>query len=116
MEVRKQKDQRFLKGNSYGYCDCCHKFCHKAADCRTKGKEQSLRRKKDTNIEDDVSQVRRTPNGNMWKKNLDYEDLEETQISNISEVSKDDNENNSAMDENEDEGDEQGYSDCGILF
>ena len=56
-------------------------------------------------------------------------------VSNISEVSKDDDEHNSAInkndnhyeekqygdvkeytDEDEDEGDEEGYSDCGILF
>ena len=74
MEVGKQKDQRFLKGKFYAYFYCCHKFGHKAADCRTKGKEQSLRRKQDTNIEDDGIQVRRTPHGNMWKKRLYYED------------------------------------------
>ena len=72
------------------------------------------------------------PHGNMWRKKLDYKDSKETQISNISEVSKDDDENNSSIDKNdiyyeekqdgdvkeytdEDE-DEEGYSDCGILF
>ena len=110
MEAGKHKDQIFLEGKFYHYCYSYHKFGHKVADYKTKGKEQN------TKIEDDKGKIRRTPHGNMWNKNSDYEDLEETQISNISEVSKDDNENNSAMDENEDEGDEQGYSDCGILF
>ena len=94
-----------------------------------------LRRKQDTNTEDDGIQVSRIPHGKMWKKNSYYEDSKETQISNICEVSKDDNEHNSAIDKNgiryeekqdgdvkeytdedEYEGDEEGYSDCGILF
>ena len=70
------------------------------------------------------------------EEKLYYKDSEETQISNISEVSKDDDEHNSVIDKNdihyeekqhgdvkeytdedEDEGDEEGYSDdCGILF
>ena len=51
MEFVKQEDQRLpiYKGKFYGYCHCCHKFGHKDVDCRTKGKDQSLRRKKDTN-------------------------------------------------------------------
>ena len=72
----------------------------------------------------------------MWRRNSDYKDLKETQISNISEVSKDDDELNSIIDKNnihyegkqdrdvkeytdedEYEGDEEGYSDdCVILF
>ena len=61
-----------------------------------------------------------------------HEDLEETKILNIGEVSKDDDEHNSAIDKNdihyeekqggdvkectdEDEA-EEGYSDCGLLF
>ena len=135
MEVGKQKDQIFLKGKFYGYCYCCHKFGHKAANCKTKGKDQILRRKQDTNTEDDGSQVSMTHHGMMSKKKSDYDDSEETQISNICEVSKDDNEHNSSIDKNDihyeekqdvdvkeytdedkDEGDEEGYSDCGILF
>ena len=45
MEVGKQKDQIFLKEKFYGYRYCCHKFGHKANDCKTKGKDQRLRRK-----------------------------------------------------------------------
>ena len=74
------------------------------------------------------------PHGKVWRKKLDYENSTETQISNISEASKDDDEHNSAINKNdihykenqdgdvkeytdEDEGDEEGYSDdCGILF
>ena len=40
------------------------------------------------------------PHGNMWRRKPDYKDSEETQISNISEVSKDDDECNSAIDKN----------------
>ena len=42
MKVVKQEDHRFLKhkGKFYGYCHCCHKFGHKAVDCRIKGKDQ----------------------------------------------------------------------------
>ena len=40
MEVWKKKDQRFPKGNFYGYCYCCHKFGHKDVDYRTKGKNK----------------------------------------------------------------------------
>ena len=95
----KQEDQIFLKhkGKFYGYCHCCHKFGHKAANCKTKGKDQILSWKQDTKIEDDKGQVIRIPHGKIWRKNLDYENSEETQISNISEVSKDDNEHNSAI-------------------
>ena len=94
-----------------------------------------MRRKQYTNTKDDGIQVSRTPHGKTWKKKSDYEDSEETQNSNISEVSKDDDEHTSAInkddiqyeekqdgdikeytDEDEDEGDEEGYSDCGILF
>ena len=40
MEVVKQKDQIFLKykGNFFGYCHCCHRFGHKAIDCKINGK------------------------------------------------------------------------------
>ena len=67
MEVRKQEDQRYIKhkGKFYGYCHCCHKFGHKDADYGTKEKDQSLRRKQDTNMEDDKGQVRRIPHGNI---------------------------------------------------
>ena len=138
MEVVKQEDQRFLKhkGKFYGYCHSCHKFGHKAADYRTKGKDQILSWKQDTKIEDDKGQVIRIPHGKIWRKNLDYENSEETQISNISEVYKDDDQHNNAINKNEihyegkqdgdvkeytdedkDEGNEEGYSDdCGILF
>ena len=55
MEVVKQEDQSFLKhkGKLYGYCHCCHKFGHKVANYRTKGKDQSLGRKQDTNTKDE---------------------------------------------------------------
>ena len=45
-------------------------FGHKAADCRTKGKDQILRRKQDTNTKDDKGQVRRIHHGKIWKKNM----------------------------------------------
>ena len=95
-----------------------------------------MRRKQDTNTKDDKGQVCGIPHGKIWRKKSDYENSEETQISNISEVSKYDDEHNSAInkndihyeetqdgdvkeytDEDEDEGDEEGYSDdYGILF
>ena len=113
MEDVKQEDQRFLKhkGKFYGYCHFCHKFGRKDVDYKTKGKDQILRRKKDTNMEYDKGQISRTPHGNMWKKKSNYEDSEETQISNTSEVSKDDNEHNSAIDKNDIhyEEDQDGY-------
>ena len=131
MEFLKQEDQRFLKnkGKLYGYYHCCHKFGHKVVDCRTRGKDQSLRRNQDTNTEDDKGQVRRIPHGKTWRKNLYYKNSKEKQISNISEVSKDDDEHNSAIDKKDihyeekqdgnvkeytykDEGDEEGYSDA----
>ena len=91
-----------------------------------------MRRKQDTNTKDDKGQVREILYGKIWRKKLDYMNSEETQISNISEVSKDDDEHNSAIIKNDlhykekqdgdveeyiDEGNEEGYSDdCGILF
>ena len=103
MEAVKQEDQRFLnhKGKFHGYCHCCHKFGHKAVDCRTKGKYQSLRRKQDTNTNDNKGQVSRIPHEKIWKKKSDNKNSEETQISNISEVSKDDDEHNSAIYKND---------------
>ena len=41
------------------------------------------------------------PHGRMWKKKQDYKDSEETQISNISKASKDDDEQNNAIDKND---------------
>ena len=138
MEVVKQEDQIFLKHKVtfYGYYHCCHMFGHKDDDCRTKGKDQCLRRKQHKHTKVDKGQVSRIPHRKMWRKKSDYENSEETQISNISEVSKDDDEHNSAIDKNdihyeekqdgdvkeyndkrEYEGDEEGYSDdCGIIF
>ena len=37
----------------------------------------------------------------MWRRKPDYKDSEETQVSNITEVSKDDDGNNSAIDKND---------------
>ena len=106
MEVVKQEDQIFLKdkGEFYGYCHCCHNFGHKAVECRTKGKDQSLRKKQNTNIEFDRGQVSRIPHEKIWKKMSyceDSEDIEEIRISNICEVSKDDDEKNSAIDKDD---------------
>ena len=97
-----------------------------------------MRRKQDTNTYNDRISVRRAPHENMWRINSYYKDSKEAQISNINEVSKDDDEHNSVVnisgilcggkkyedvkeyideDEDEDEGDEEGYSDdCGIFF
>ena len=85
----------------FGYCHCCHKFGHKAADCRTKRKDQSLRSKQDTNTSEDRRPVSRVPHGNMWRRKLDYKDLEEAQISNISKASTDDDEKNNAIARND---------------
>ena len=75
MEYVKQEVEKFLnhKGKFYGYCHCCHKFGHKATNCRTKGKDQILTRKQDTNTEDNKGQVSRMPHEKIWKKKLDYE-------------------------------------------
>ena len=45
--------------------------------------------------------VSRVPLGKMWRIKEDSKDIEEIKISNISEVSKDDDGNNSAMDKND---------------
>ena len=39
-EVVKKKYQRFpkYKRTFYGYCHCCHKFCHNVVDCKIKRK------------------------------------------------------------------------------
>ena len=46
----KQKNHRFSKHTFYGYCHWCHKFGHKADDCRIKEEYQGLKKKEDTNI------------------------------------------------------------------
>ena len=73
------EDQRFLKhkGIFYGYCDYCHKFGHKAINCRTKRKYLSRESKKQTSL------VSRVPHGNMWRTKSNSKGEEETKISNI---------------------------------
>ena len=80
MEVVKKEDQIFpiYKGNFYDYCYCFHKFGHKAANYITKGKDQSLRRKQNTNLEVDKGQVSMIPHEKIWRKKSDYENSEET--------------------------------------
>ena len=83
-----KKDQIFSK----------YKFSHKDVDCRTRGRGQSLRRDTNTSNEKLVSIL---SHGNMWRRNSNYKDSEETQISKIIEVSKYDDEKNSDIDKNE---------------
>ena len=56
-----------------------------------------MRRKQNTNTSKDRRPVSRVPHGNIWRRNPDYKDWEETQISNISKASKDDDEKNNAI-------------------
>ena len=58
-----------------------------------------MKRKHDTKESNNRIPVNRVPHGNLWRRNSQYKDSEETQISNISEVSKYDDEKNSAIDE-----------------
>ena len=79
--------------------------------------------------------VSRIPHGKMWRRKEDSKYVEEINISNISEVSKDNVENNEVIDKNDihhegklrsdveeypnvdkDERDEEGDGDCGIYF
>ena len=46
----KHKNQIFSKHTLYGYCHYCHKFGHKADDCRIKEEDEGIIRKEDTNI------------------------------------------------------------------
>ena len=57
----KQKDQIFSKYKKafFGYFHCCNKFGHKDIDCRTTGKDQSMRNKQDTNTSNDRRPVSR---------------------------------------------------------
>ena len=57
---------------------------------KNQGTDQSLRRKQDTNTSNDRRPVSRVPHGKMWRRKLDYKDSEETKITSINEVSKDD--------------------------
>ena len=97
MEVVNHKSQIFLKyeGSFYGYCHYCHKFGHKVVDCRTKRKYLSKESKKQ------ISSVRKVPHGNIWRRKEDSKNIEETKISSIKEVSQDDEEYNSVVDEND---------------
>ena len=134
--MKKMKDYLKPKGKFYGYCHCCHKFGHKATECITKGKDQTLKRKQETDTEDNKGQLSKIPHQNIWKNKSDCEDskdIQEIRISNICEVSKNDHEHNSAInkddihyeekqdgdakeytDEDKYEGDVEGYS--GIIF
>ena len=90
-----------IKKAFFGYWHWCYKFGHKVVDCRTRVKDQSLRRNQDTNTSNDRRPVSRVPHGKMWWRKSYYKDSEETKISNISEASKDDDEHNSAIDKND---------------
>ena len=135
MAIRKQREQIPLvdKEKFHGYFHYCHKFGHKVADYRAMGEDQRLKRKQDTNIEHGEGKANSIAHEKMWKKEL--EDSEETQISIINEVSKVDVEHNEVIykndidhegkllsdveenpNEDKDERDKEGYSDCGILF
>ena len=60
-----------------------------------------MRRKQDTKTSNDRRSICMAPHGKMWTRKYEYKDSEETQISNISEVSKDDDEHNNAIDKND---------------
>ena len=64
MEAVNQKSQIFLKyeGIFYGYYHYCHKFGHKAVNCRTKRKDLSKESKKQT------SSISRVPHGKIWRR------------------------------------------------
>ena len=96
MEAVNQKSQRFLKyeGSFYGYCHYCHKFGHKVVECRIKRKYLIKESKKQTRL------VSRVPHGKIWRRKADSKGEEETNISNIKEVSQDDEEHNSVVDKN----------------
>ena len=66
------EDQIFLKhkGIFYGYCHYCHKFGHKAINCRTKRKDLSRESKNQTRS------VSRVPHGKMWRRKEDSKDIE----------------------------------------
>ena len=97
MEVVNQKGQIFLKyeGIFYTYCHYCHKFDHKDVDCRTKRKYLSRESKKQTRS------VSRVPHGKLWRRKEDSKYIEEIKISNIYEVSKDDDGNNRGINKND---------------
>ena len=95
---------------------------HKVINCRTKRKYLSRESKKQTRS------VSKVPHGKMWRRKEDSKDIEEINISNISGVSKDDDEHNYATDKkgirykekqdvyvkgytDKNEGDEEGCSD-----
>ena len=89
----KQKSQRSLKneGSFYGYC---HRFGHNVVDCRIKRKYLSKESKKQTRS------VHRVPRGKIWRGKAHSKGEEETNISNIKEVSQDDVKHNSVVDHN----------------
>ena len=78
MEVVKQEDQIFLKHKRkfYGYCHYCHKFGHRDADCKTKGKDQCM----ESNKQGNRMPPRRVSQKRLWRRKSDYKDSEETQI------------------------------------
>ena len=96
MEALKQNGQRSLKneGSLYFYCHYCHIFGHKVVDCGIKRKYISKESNKQTRS------VRRVPHGKMWRRKVDSKGEEETNISNIKEVSQDDVNHNSVVDRN----------------
>ena len=48
--------------------------------------------------EDKFLKIQKVPHGKSWRRNEDSKDIEETKISNIKEVSQDDEEFNSVVD------------------
>ena len=50
VHLPKKKFFRRYANEFYGYCHHCHKFGHKATDCRIKEEDQGLKRKEVNNI------------------------------------------------------------------
>ena len=134
--IRKE-DTNFSNGKIL-ICFICHSIGHfakhcKNSTCRSSQETQKKVWKMKTKEQRNKKPVSRVPLGKIWRIKEDSKDIEEINISNIDEVSKDDDEHNYTIDKkgihykekqdgdvkgytDKNEGDEEGCSDdCGFL-
>ena len=93
------------------------KNLQESSTCSSSQKNQRKVWKMKTKEQRNKKPVSRVPLGKIWRRKEDSKDIEEINISNISEVSKDDDEHNYAIDiygihyKEKQDGDVKGYTD-----
>ena len=130
----RKEDSNITNRKRHIMCLICHNIGHFSRHCKNRTYIPSKETHKKVWKVKTKKPVSRTTHGKMWRRKEECKDVEEINISNISEVSKDNDEHNRGINKDgilyeekqdgdikeytdKDEGDEEGCSDeCGILF